>query len=75
MTCPDAASLPPVPKSVQTVYCVLRSTNRLTMKDLQDRSHLARRTVYGAVSRLKEMGLLRESPNLRDTRQSWYFLA
>lgn len=75
MACEEANSLPPVPDSVRTVYCVLRGQERMTMKELQGASGLARRTVYGAVRRLRELGIIREAPNLHDTRQSWIALA
>lgn len=72
MACQEAKEeLPSVPASVQTVYCVLLEGDRMTMKDLQGASGLARRTVYGAVRRLRELGMVQEAPNLHDTRQSW----
>ncbi len=65
--------LPSVPDSVRTVVDALCG-RRLTMKDLQDESGLARRTVYGALRRLREMGYVEARPNLQDTRQTWFSL-
>ncbi len=74
MSCPDLVSTIAGPDSVRTVAQHLCREGRLTLKDLQTQSGLARRTVYGALRRLRDMGLVREAPNLRDTRQHWYAL-
>lgn len=76
MVCHEATQrIPDAPRSAKTVLCTLAERGPMTMKDIQLRSGLARRTVYGAVRRLREMGLLSERPNLHDTRQTWYSLA
>ncbi len=73
MACHDLVQRIDGPASMKTVASAL-CHDRMTMKDLQLRSGLARRTVYGALRRLRDMGLVQELPNLRDTRQSWYVL-
>ncbi len=59
--------------STQTILCVLAKTGPLTMKDLAAASGLARRTVYGAVRRLAEIGVVQGRPDLRDTRQTLFW--
>lgn len=66
--------LPDGPGSVRTVAQALRGGGLLTSKELQERSGLARRTVYSALRRLLEMGYVERHPNLRDTRRSWFVL-
>lgn len=74
MACQDVVARLDGPESVRIVAQRLCTAKRLTMKQLQQRSGLARRTVYGALRRLRELGLITETPNLRDTRQSWFSL-
>ncbi len=75
MDCRQALQkVPEVPRSVQKVLCTLADHGPLTMKGLQDASGLARRTVYGAVRRLREIGLIAEKPSLKDTRQTWFWV-
>ncbi len=59
--------------SAQTILCVLAKKGPLTMKDLAATSGLARRTVYGAIRRLSEIGIVQGRPNLRDTRQTLFW--
>lgn len=61
-----------VPPSVQNVYCTLYGHDPMTGQQLRDTTGLPRRTVYAALQRLKEIGVLRERPSLRDTRQTYY---
>lgn len=64
-----------VPGSVQTVYCAMFGHDPMTGQQLRENTHLPRRTVYAALQKLKELGLLRERPSLRDTRQTYYWIA
>lgn len=50
------------------------SEGEVTKKDLAQKLGLPRRTVFSAVRRLKERGLVKERPSIRDTRQSWHSL-
>jgi len=75
MDCHDALRIPDAPPSAKRVLCALADQGPLTMKDLQTASGMARRTVYGAVRRLRELGLIAERPSLRDTRQTLFSVA
>lgn len=72
MVCAQARDIH-APPSAKQVLCTLIDEHPLTMKQIQAKSGLARRTVYGAIQILQERGLLARRPNLRDTRQSWFF--
>lgn len=63
-----------LPRSAESVLSALCEEGPLTMSDLQARCGLARRTVYGAVRRLRERGLLQAQTSLRDTRQTFFWL-
>lgn len=74
--CRDAlASVAKVPPSVQNVYCALYGQVPMTGQQLREATHLPRRTVYAALQKLKELGMLHERPSLRDTRQTYYWVA
>ena len=74
MDCNQArAQIPDEAPSAKQVLCTLLEESPLTMKDIQTRSGLARRTVYGAVRKLRDMGMLAEKPSLRDTRQTLFW--
>ena len=68
------ARLPPLPPSVQSVVCALASTSPMTGAQLRDSTGLPRRTIYAALQRLKEMGILRERVSLKDTRQTYFWI-
>jgi DNA-binding MarR family transcriptional regulator len=63
-----------VPQSARTVLCTLADEGPLTMKDLQAASGLARRTVYAAIAKLREIGMIADKPSLKDTRQTWFWV-
>ena len=76
MDCKEAVrSVAPVPPSVQTVFCTLYGHDPMTGSELRDLTGLPRRTVYAALQRLKELGLLRERASLRDARQTYFWVA
>lgn len=76
MDCEDALRrLPESPPSVGRVLCALAEQGPLTMKDLQGACGLARRTVYGAITQLRGLGIISERPYLGDTRQTLYWVA
>lgn len=60
--------------SVDAVKTVLLAGPR-TGKQVREATGLPRRTIYGALNRLRELGVLREQPSLRDTRQTYYWVA
>lgn len=64
-----------VPPSVQTVYCTLYGQQPMTGRQLRDATHLPRRTIYAALHRLRELGVIQERASLRDTRQTFYWVA
>ena len=64
-----------VPPSVQTVYCAMYGHRPMTGRQLRDATHLPRRTIYAALQRLRELGVIEERASLRDTRQTYYWVA
>ena len=74
--CQDSLSrVAHVPASVQSVYCALYGHDPMTGQQLRESTHLPRRTVYAALQKLKELGVLKERASLRDTRQTYYWVA
>jgi predicted transcriptional regulator len=75
-TCQDSLqAVAHVPPSVQTVYCTLYGHQPMTGRQLRDATHLPRRTIYAALQRLRELGVIQERASLRDTRQTYYWVA
>lgn len=73
--CQEAlTSVAAVPPSVQTVYCAMYGAPPKTGQQLREETHLPRRTIYAALQKLKELGVLNERPSLRDTRQTYYWV-
>lgn len=73
--CRDSlAAVAKVPPSVQSVYCAMYGHPPMTGQQLREQTHLPRRTVYAALQKLKELGVLSERPSLRDTRQTYYWV-
>lgn len=71
----SATSLPTaMPDSVQTILNQLAGHKPMTGKEIREATGLPRRTVYTALRRLREMGLLKEVPSLRDTRQTYFWI-
>jgi hypothetical protein len=64
-----------LPSSVVAVLDALSTKAPMTGKELREFTGLPRRTTYTALRRLREMGLLHEKASLRDTRQTYYWLA
>lgn len=63
-----------LPNSVKVVLGALQGSRPLTGKDLQVMCGLPRRTIYTALVRLREEGILRERRSLRDTRQTYFWI-
>ncbi len=75
MGCHDVvARLPHVAPSVSTVFCTLYGHEPMTGQDIRKATGLPRRTVYAALERLREIGILGERPSLRDTRQTYFWV-
>lgn len=62
------------PPSVETVFCTLYAHKPMTGADIREATGLPRRTVYSALKRLREMGVLKEQLSLQDTRQTFFWL-
>lgn len=74
--CVDAlSSVGHVAPSVQTVYCAMYGHVPMTGQQLREATHLPRRTIYAALQKLKELHMLNERPSLKDTRQTYYWVA
>ncbi len=75
MNCRDTLQqLSPSPPSVQAVFCALASHTPLTAAQLREATGLPRRTVYAALQRLKQIGVLHERVSLKDSRQTYFWL-
>jgi DNA-binding transcriptional regulator GbsR (MarR family) len=75
MTCQETLQkLPPVPSSVQTILCQLYGHSPMTGKELREATGLPRRTIYTALRKLRDLGLLKERQSLRDTRQTYFWV-
>ncbi|HUR62664.1 MAG TPA: winged helix-turn-helix domain-containing protein [Candidatus Thermoplasmatota archaeon] len=75
MTCEETLqNLPPVPVSVQTILCQLYGHTPMTGKQLREATGLPRRTIYTALRKLRDLGLLQERQSLRDTRQTYFWV-
>lgn len=64
-----------LPPSVQEVYCALYNHTPMTGAQLRESTGLPRRTIYEALRRLKQLGVLRERVSLKDTRQTYFWVA
>ena len=74
--CQDSLqAVAPVPPSVQTVYCALYGNQPMTGRQLRDATNLPRRTIYAALQKLRELDVIKERASLRDTRQTFYWVA
>jgi DNA-binding transcriptional ArsR family regulator len=47
----------------------------MTGAQLREATGLPRRTIYAALKQLRELGILRERISLRDSRQTYFWLA
>jgi DNA-binding MarR family transcriptional regulator len=63
-----------LPASVQTILGAMAGHAPMTGKEIREATGLPRRTVYTALRRIREMGLLKERQSLRDTRQTYFWL-
>lgn len=63
-----------VPPSAQEVFCALYGHDPMTGAELRDATGLPRRTVYSALKRLKDLGVLKQQLSLRDTRQTFFWI-
>lgn len=70
----NAEVLPAVPASVQKVLGQLQEHPPMTGKQLREATGLPRRTIYTALRRLRELGMLHERSSLRDTRQTYFWV-
>lgn len=70
-----APTLPPVPASVQKVLVQLKDHPPQTGKQLREATGLPRRTIYTALRRLRELGILQERSSLKDTRQTYFWVS
>ncbi|MFA5943755.1 MAG: winged helix-turn-helix domain-containing protein [Candidatus Thermoplasmatota archaeon] len=68
------SGLDAAPASVQVVIHQLTGHSPMTGKQIREATGLPRRTVYTALRRLREMGLLQERSSLKDTRQTYFWL-
>lgn len=72
---PTAPDLQAAPASVQAIVQQLAARSPMTGKEIREATGLPRRTVYTALRRLRGMGLLQERSSLKDTRQTYFWLA
>lgn len=62
------------PASVQTVLRELTGHAPMTGKELREATGLPRRTIYTALSKLRQLGILEERSSLKDTRQTYFWV-
>jgi len=70
----ELPNLEGAPASVQAIVHQLAGHAPMTGKEIREATGLPRRTVYTALRRLREMGLLKERSSLKDTRQTYFWL-
>jgi DNA-binding MarR family transcriptional regulator len=61
--------------AIDAILRLLSPGAPLTGKQIREGTGLPRRTVYEALRRLDEQGAIQERRSLRDTRQTYYWLA
>ena len=64
-----------VPPSVAAILHQLEGHAPMTGKELREATGLPRRTIYTALRRLREMGILEERSSLKDTRQTYFWIS
>lgn len=62
------------PESVHKVMQGLAERGPVTNKDLLDATGLGRRTLYRALRRLMDHGIVQRKPSLRDARTAYFVL-
>lgn len=70
----ETAPHAPATASTQAILDRLRGHPPMTGKQIREATGLPRRTVYTALRKLRELGLIRDGPSLRDTRQTYFWL-
>lgn len=63
-----------LPASAQAVLRELQGHQPMTGKEIREATGLPRRTIYTALRKLRQLGLLHERQSLRDTRQTYFWL-
>ncbi|MFQ5832099.1 MAG: MarR family transcriptional regulator [Candidatus Thorarchaeota archaeon] len=63
-----------LPPSAKFLYVLLKNRRRMSRQDLISRTFLPPRTVNYGLSRLKDLGLIRESEDGEDKRRTVYEL-
>lgn len=63
-----------LPASAQAVLKQLETHEPMTGKQIREATGLPRRTIYTALRKLRELGILQERQSLRDTRQTYFWL-
>jgi hypothetical protein len=74
MPIPQANSLPSGPRSVRAIHKALAGNGPMTSAQLHGATGLPRRTIYNALCRLRDSGVLGQRGSLRDTRQTYFWL-
>ena len=63
-----------LPPSAKFLYVLLKGRRRMSRQDIINRTFLPPRTVNYGLSRLKDLGLIREYGNDEDKRRTFYEL-
>ena len=71
----DLHYLEGAPPSAKYIFKLLLSEGEMTQKEIIESTGLPNRTVRNALRILKEKGVIRQRPYLKDARQSIYFVA
>lgn len=70
----ELAHLPDVPPSAQEIFCALYGHEPMTGQQIREETGMPRRTIYSALRKLRELGVLNSRLSLRDTRQTYFWV-
>ena len=70
----ELARLPDVPPSAQDIFCALYGHEPMTSAQIREETGMPRRTIYSALKRLQDAGVLHSRLSLRDTRQTYFWV-
>ncbi|MCK5593766.1 MAG: helix-turn-helix transcriptional regulator, partial [Candidatus Aenigmarchaeota archaeon] len=61
-----------IPKSGRMIYSVIKSNGTISYSQLLEKTDIPKRTLSYALQKLKEKGLIVETPNFLDMRNKKY---
>jgi len=64
-----------LPKSAAQIYCIIKSENSVTQKEIHEKSLIPPRTIKYAIKLLRANDLILESQNWTDMREKHYLIS